>query len=46
LLGIAYMRANNKAEAAKAFETVTKNPTLARIAKLWILAGREPGTAG
>jgi tetratricopeptide (TPR) repeat protein len=46
LLGMAYMRANNKAEAAKAFETVTKNPTLSRIARLWILAGREPGTAG
>jgi tetratricopeptide (TPR) repeat protein len=46
LLGMAYMRSNNKAEATKAFETVTKNPTLARIAKLWILTAREPGTAG
>jgi tetratricopeptide (TPR) repeat protein len=46
LLGIAYLRAKNKAEATKAFETVTRNPTLARIAKLWILTAREPGTAG
>jgi hypothetical protein len=37
LLGIAYMRANNKAEAAKAFETVKQDPTMTRIAKLWIL---------
>lgn len=35
LLGIAYTRSNNKAEADKAFATVTKNPTMARIAKLW-----------
>jgi tetratricopeptide (TPR) repeat protein len=46
LLGIAYMRAKNTAEAAKAFETVSKNPTLVRIAKLWILTARAPGTAG
>jgi tetratricopeptide (TPR) repeat protein len=37
LLGIAYLRANNKAEATKAFQSVTKNPTMARIAKLWLL---------
>jgi hypothetical protein len=37
LLGIAYLRANNKAEATKAFESVTKNPGMARIAKLWLL---------
>jgi tetratricopeptide (TPR) repeat protein len=37
LLGIAYMRANNKAEAAKAFETVKQDPTMTRIAKLWLL---------
>jgi len=36
LLGIAYSRANNKAEADKAFATVTKNPMMARIAKLWM----------
>ena len=43
---MAYLRVNNKAEATKAFESVTKNPVLARIAKLWILTTREPGTAG
>ena len=37
LLGIAYLRVNNKAEAAKAFQTVKQNPTMARIAKLWML---------
>ena len=37
LLGIAHMRADNKPEAAKAFRTVTKDPTMARIAKLWLL---------
>jgi tetratricopeptide (TPR) repeat protein len=37
LLGIAYLRANNKAEAAKAFQTVTKDPAMTRIAKLWML---------
>jgi hypothetical protein len=35
LLGIAYTRLNNKAEADKAFATVTKNPMMTRIAKLW-----------
>jgi tetratricopeptide (TPR) repeat protein len=38
LLGIAYVRANNKPEAIKAFGTVNKNPTMARIAKLWVLS--------
>jgi len=42
LLGIAYLRANNKAEATKAFQTVTKNPTMARIAKLWLLNTSGP----
>ena len=42
LLGIAYLRANNKAEAAKAFQTVTKNPTMTRIAKLWMLSTSGP----
>jgi tetratricopeptide (TPR) repeat protein len=37
LLGIAYLRAGNKPEAAKAFETVNKDPTLTRVAKLWLL---------
>ncbi len=46
LLGIAYMRASNAAEATKAFEKVTKNPTMARIAKLWILTARQPAAAG
>jgi TolA-binding protein len=37
LLGIAYLRTNNKAEAAKAFQTVSKNPMMTRVAKLWLL---------
>ena len=37
LLGIAYLRSGNKPEAAKAFRTVTKNPLMARIAKLWVM---------
>jgi tetratricopeptide (TPR) repeat protein len=37
LLGIAHLRAGNKAEAQKAFSTVTKDATMARIAKLWLL---------
>jgi hypothetical protein len=37
LLGIAYLQSGNKAEAAKAFQTVNKDPTLARIAQLWML---------
>jgi tetratricopeptide (TPR) repeat protein len=36
-LGIAYLRANNKAEAAKAFKAVKRDPTMVRIAKLWLL---------
>ncbi|MEO8064939.1 MAG: hypothetical protein ABI821_19580 [Pseudomonadota bacterium] len=36
LLGIAFMRANKKAEATTAFGTVNKDPALTRIAKLWI----------
>ena len=38
LLGIAYLRANNKPEAAKAFQTVNKNPTMAHIAKMWLMS--------
>lgn len=37
LLGIAYLKAGNKPEAAKAFQTVSKDPTLTRVAKLWLL---------
>ena len=37
LLGIAFLRSGNKDEAKKAFATVTKDPTMARIAKLWLL---------
>ncbi len=37
LLGIAYLKAGNKPEAAKAFQTVNKDPTLTRVAKLWSL---------
>jgi tetratricopeptide (TPR) repeat protein len=37
LLGIAQLKNNNKAEAAKAFRTVKRDPTMARIAKLWLL---------
>ena len=38
LLGIAQLRAGNKPEAAKAFSTVNKDATMARIAKLWLLS--------
>jgi hypothetical protein len=38
LLGIAHLRNNNKAEAAKAFKSVKQDPTMVRIAKLWVLA--------
>jgi len=37
LLGIAHLRNNNKAEAAKAFRSVKQDPTMVRIAKLWLL---------
>jgi len=37
LLGIANLKANNKAEAEKAFRTVKADPTMTRIAKLWLL---------
>jgi len=37
LLGMAYLKANNKGEAAKAFRKATKDPTMMRIAKLWLL---------
>jgi tetratricopeptide (TPR) repeat protein len=38
LLGLAHLRNNNKAEAAKAFRAVKRDPTMVRIAKFWILA--------
>jgi hypothetical protein len=37
LLGIAHLKNNNKAEAAKAFRAVKRDPTMTRIAKLWVL---------
>lgn len=37
LLGMAHMKGNNKPEAAKAFRAVKKDPTMVRIAKLWLL---------
>ena len=37
LLGMAHLKSNNKAEAAKAFRSVKKDPTMVRIAKLWLL---------
>lgn len=37
LLGIAHLRSNNKADAAKAFRAVKRDPTMVRIAKLWLL---------
>ncbi len=37
LLGIAHLRNGNKAEAAKAFRAVKNDPTMVRIAKLWLL---------
>jgi tetratricopeptide (TPR) repeat protein len=37
LLGMAQLKNNNKAEAAKAFRAVKQDPTMVRIAKLWLL---------
>jgi tetratricopeptide (TPR) repeat protein len=37
LLGIAYLQSGNKEEAAKAFQSVNKDPKLAQIARLWLL---------
>lgn len=42
LLGIAHRRANNQAEAEKAFSAVTQDPAMARIARLWLL-NKSPG---
>lgn len=46
LLGVAYFRANNNAEAAKAFGAVKQDPALARIAKLWLLKVAPGAKAG
>jgi tetratricopeptide (TPR) repeat protein len=46
LLGMAYLRSNNKAEATKAFQTVTQSPAMARIAKMWLLKVGEGAAAG
>jgi tetratricopeptide (TPR) repeat protein len=45
LLGIAFMRTGNKAEAAKAFRTVSDNASLKRIAKYWLISTGEAGKA-
>ncbi len=37
LLGIAQLRSGNKAEAAKAFKSVSGDPTLTRLGNLWAL---------
>jgi tetratricopeptide (TPR) repeat protein len=37
LLGMAHLKNNNKPEAAKAFRSVKRDQTMARIAKLWLL---------
>jgi len=37
LLGITHLRNGNRAEAAKAFNTVKRDPIMTRIAKLWLL---------
>jgi hypothetical protein len=37
LLGLAQLRSNNRAEAAKAFHNVKRDPTMVRIANLWLL---------
>jgi tetratricopeptide (TPR) repeat protein len=40
LLGIAYERLKNNAEAIKAFNKATTDPQYARLAKLWALEAR------
>ncbi len=37
LLGMAYLRTGNKADAAKAFKNVKSDPKLTRVARLWLL---------
>ncbi len=41
LLGMAYERAKNKAEAVKAFGRATSDPKYGRLAKLWVLEARS-----
>ncbi|HEX9472578.1 MAG TPA: tetratricopeptide repeat protein [Steroidobacteraceae bacterium] len=41
LLGMAYERSKNKAEAVKAFGRATSDPKYARLAKLWVLEARS-----
>ena len=41
LLGMAYERSKNKAEAVKAFSRATSDPKYARLAKLWVLEARS-----
>jgi Tetratricopeptide repeat len=41
LLGIAQLKAGNKAAALKAFKSVKGNPTLQRLATLWSLRARQ-----
>jgi tetratricopeptide (TPR) repeat protein len=41
LLGIAQLKAGNKAEAQKTFEQVKGNPTLERLANLWTLHSKQ-----
>jgi hypothetical protein len=41
LLGMAYERNKNKAEAVKAFGRATSDPKYARLAKLWVLEARS-----
>jgi hypothetical protein len=45
LLGIAYLRSSNKPEATKAFEAVSKDPGMVRIAKMWLLKNAEGAAA-
>ena len=41
LLGMAYERTKNKAEAVKAFGRATSDPKYSRLAKLWVLEARS-----
>ncbi len=41
MLGIAQLNAGNKAEAVKAFRQVKGDPTLERLAHLWVLYARQ-----
>lgn len=42
LLGISQFKSGNKDEAAKAFALVKGNPTLERLARLWIIFIKQP----